>query len=133
VFENPKVPNGQVVIKVEGEEGGSGGEEEEGGLRRRRAEEGRGGRAGLVCVCSGRRTDPAPIHGIDIVWHHCSELGCEYKAKQKGQINQHRADVHDIGVTWHACAELGCEYKAKSESDLKKHKAAVTLTCTVLM
>jgi len=63
VFEMAKVPKGQVVIKVEGEEGGSGGEEEgkeeRRGVRRKRAREGHGERAGLVCVCTGRIKDPA--------------------------------------------------------------------------
>ena len=45
----------------------------------------------------------AAIHDIDNVWLDCPELGCEFKAKQKGDIKRHRAHVHDIGVTWHEC------------------------------
>jgi len=111
VFEMPTVQAGQVVI--EGEEGVSGGEdegEEEEGV----AETASGGRTWRACGFGGcvYRTKNGPsklkqhkaaIHGIDIVWHDCPELGCEYKAKEKekGSIKQHRADVHDIGVTWH--------------------------------
>jgi len=39
------------------------------------------------------------IHAIDLAWHHCPELGCEYKAKVKSSTNHHRANVHAIGVT----------------------------------
>jgi len=102
-----------------------------------------------VCVYKTKRGSSklkqhmAAIHSIDIVWHDCPDLGCEYRAKQKGNvkrtkptcttlelqvlgmnarsttactsrhIKQHRADVHGVGVTWQACTELGCEYKAK--------------------
>ena len=104
VLEMPKVPKGQIVIKVEGEEGDSGGEEE------RVAEKANRGGTWMTCgvgECLYRtkngpselKKHKAAIHAIDIVWQDCPELGCEYKAKQKGRINVHRADVHDIGVT----------------------------------
>ena len=45
----------------------------------------------------------AAIHSIDIVWHDCPELGCEYRATQKGNVKAHKADMHDIRATstWH--------------------------------
>ena len=67
----------------------------------------------------------AAIHSIDIVWHNCPELGCEYKAKMKSTLKEHIALVHDIGVTWHACPEPNCSHKAKSEGNIKKHRAFV--------
>ena len=35
----------------------------------------------------------AAIHDVDIVWHYCPELGCEYRAKVKGSIKEHRASL----------------------------------------
>ena len=34
----------------------------------------------------GLKQHKAFIHAIDVVWHHCPELGCEYKAKNTGSI-----------------------------------------------
>ena len=70
--------------------GGSGGEEEGGeGI----VEKASGGGTWRTCGVGGcvfrtkRNQDlknhKAAIHCVDIVWHHCSELGCEYRAKKK--------------------------------------------------
>ena len=48
---------------------------------------------------SNLKKHKASIHAIDIVWHYCPELGCEYKAKKNDMIKQHRAYAHDVGVT----------------------------------
>jgi len=53
----------------------------------------------------------ACIHAIDIVWHYCLELECEFRAKVKNRVKMHRALVHDIGVTWHDCPEPNCTYR----------------------
>ena len=105
--------------KVEGEEGGSGGEEEAGGGEEGVAKKASGGgiwRTGGVGVCVYRtkngpihlKQHKAAIHNVDIVWHDCPELGCEYMTKAKSNIKKHRADIHDIGVTWHECRIGGC-------------------------
>jgi len=44
-------------------------------------------------------------------------LGCEYRAKQKSNVKQHRADVHDVGVTWHECPEPNCSHKVKQKGN----------------
>jgi len=85
-----------------------------------------------LCVCvqdevwnKQSKAAQAYIHAIDIVWHHCLELGCEYRAKMKSSVKMHRALVHDIGVTWHYCPEPNCTYKAKKKKYLKQHRAQV--------
>ena len=141
-FDMPKVPKGQVVIEIDGDR--SGGEEgggnvvvegedvsvlegEEEGVAEK---ESGGGTCGVgVCVYRTKLTGDlkkhkAAIHSVDIVWHCCPELRCEYKAKRKDQIKTHRALAHTI-VTWHDCPELGCEYRAKQESGIKQHKAFI--------
>ena len=63
--------------------------------------------------CSPLKQHKAAIHGIDIVWHACPELGCECRAKENSNIKQHRADLHNIGVAWHECPEPNCSHKTK--------------------
>jgi len=81
VFEMPKVPMGQVVIKVEGEwqgRGGGGGGAGGGcgeGERRKDVEDVRGWWV-FVRDEDDRHSEEAQIHNIDIVWHYCPELGC---------------------------------------------------------
>ena len=62
---------------------------------------------------------------IDERPYRCPQEGCEYKAKQRGNIKEHLANIHDIGVTWHSCPQEGCEYKAKMRSMIKKHLANI--------
>ena len=69
----------------------------------------------------------AAKHGIDVqdinvTWHYCDQDGCDYKAKQAGNLKQHKADVHDIDATWHHCDQDDCDFKAKIAANLKRHK-----------
>jgi len=49
----------------------------------------------------------AATHSIDIVWHYCPELGCEYRAMQKCEIKVHWALAHNIGGVrgWWLCLQ----------------------------
>jgi len=124
VFVMPKVPKGQVLIKVEGVGGGGGAVEKAiGGGTWRTC--GVGWCAYTMKYGSHLKQHKAAIHNIDLVWHDCPELRCEYKAKVKGHIKQHRTNVHDIGVTWHDCPEPNSSYKAKQEAHLRLHRATV--------
>ena len=67
----------------------------------------------------------AAKHGIDVVWFSCDQVGCDYKAKEAGNLKKHKANVHDIDVDWFPCDQDGCDYKAKQTSHLKKHKQMV--------
>ena len=53
--------------------------------------------------------------------YSCTQRGCRYKAKQRGDLNQHLAYVQDIGVVWFKCTQEGCGYKAKERGTLKRH------------
>ena len=59
------------------------------------------------------------------MWHFCEEPDCDYKAKEKGGLKQHKANVHDMDVVWHFCEEPDCDYKAKQKGDLKQHEVNV--------
>ena len=48
---------------------------------------------------------------------------CDYKTKKKSHLKQHRADIHNENVTWHYCKD--CDFKAKKRSHFKRHRAAV--------
>ena len=85
VFEKPKVPKGQVVIKVEGEEGGSGGEEEVGGKG-----EGVGKKA------SGGGT-----------WRTCGVGRWVYRAKLTGDLKRHKAAIYSIDIVCVTALSLG--------------------------
>ncbi|GMH95276.1 hypothetical protein TrVE_jg811 [Triparma verrucosa] len=37
----------------------------------------------------------ASKHGIDVVWFSCDQDGCDYKAKQAGDLKKHKQNVHD--------------------------------------
>ena len=51
--------------------------------------------------------------------------GCDYNARQLGDLKKHKAYVHGIDVTYYLCNADGCEYKAKVAGSLKQHKANI--------
>ena len=57
--------------------------------------------------------------------YRCTQRGCKYRAKQRGNLKSHLANIHDIGVTWHTCPQEGCEYKAKQRGSIKEHLANI--------
>ena len=61
------------------------------------------------------------MNDVGEVWYPCDK--CDYKAKQAGNLKQHKANVHDIDVVWHPCDK--CDYKAKTATNLKRHRAKV--------
>jgi len=88
----PTVPRGQVVIKVEGEEGGSGGEEE-GEEEEGVAEKARAGRT----------------------WRTCGVGVCVYRTKINQNLKKHKAAIHSIDIVWHDCPELGVRVQGEAE------------------
>ena len=48
--------------------------------------------------------------------------GCDFKAKQPGNLTKHKMVVHDIGVVWRHCDFPGCDYKARYVYALKEHQ-----------
>jgi len=60
--------------------------------------------------------------GNVLTWHRCKD--CDYKAKQKCNLKQHRENIHNKNATWHYCKD--CDYKAKQKGNLNRHRAANT-------
>jgi hypothetical protein len=67
----------------------------------------------------------AMIHDIDVTYHYCDEIGCDYKAKEASTVKKHKAAIHDIDVTYYYCDQKGCDYKAKKAGNVKTHKSAI--------
>ena len=61
------------------------------------------------------------VHDIDITYFICEEKGCEYKAKEAGNLRKHRANIHDIDVLYYPCKVEGCNYEGKTSSNTKTH------------
>ncbi|GMI08339.1 hypothetical protein TrVE_jg1920 [Triparma verrucosa] len=40
------------------------------------------------------RRHKANEHDIGVIWHHCGQVGCDYKAKEKGNLKVHKRNVH---------------------------------------
>ena len=60
------------------------------------------------------------MHGIGVTWHACSELGCEFKAKEEGTLDRHGANVHDINVLL-VVLRLR-ELRSQGQAELSHHK-----------
>lgn len=65
--------------------------------------------------------------GSKIIYYHCNQPGCTYKAKQKCDYTQHQRLVHEIGenIPWFQCDQPDCKYKTKRKGDLKIHQRLV--------
>jgi hypothetical protein len=61
-------------------------------------------------------------HDLDVVWHECGAVNCEYQAKWKGNLMRHKAMALDDDIVRYYCDEAACEYRAKTASHIKKHK-----------
>ena len=77
---------------------------------------------GDLCISHCKNDD-----GIDVLYFHCDQPGCHYKAKQKCDYTQHQRLVHEIGenIPWFFCDQMECTYKTKRKGDLKIHQRLV--------
>jgi hypothetical protein len=48
--------------------------------------------------------------------------GCEYRAKDRRSVKQHKAHIHALDIVWFSCDQPGCSFKAKQAGNLTKHK-----------
>ena len=117
------------------------------------------GRAKEGEVVATTKQHNAVVHGVDVVWHACTENNCEYKAKLKQNLKVHRANVHGIvsepakradgdlkaeadiehgPAAEGGCGIEGCAYKTDDAHRLKRHRSNVhdvkgaVFTCSVL-
>ena len=45
---------------------------------------------------STNKVDKQAIHDIGVVWYHCGEEGCKYKANLIGKLKLRKKEAHDI-------------------------------------
>lgn len=70
---------------------------------------------------SNRKKHLANVHGENVIWHMCEEMGCQYKSKQKGHLKNHYAKVHSYVF----CTFKGCDFGAPSAAARAKHEREV--------
>jgi len=68
---------------------------------------------------TSRRTEPAIVHAIDVLWWFCDYEDYEHRAKSNSNITSHKAGKHNIGVKWKECPD--CDDKAKTNAHLNGH------------
>lgn len=61
----------------------------------------------------------------DIEWFHCDQENCNYKAKLKTTLKNHKKKIHNVGIKWFLCDHENCNFKTNEKYQLNKHKQRI--------